>query len=131
MSTIGKNISRIRRDLGLTQEELAKMMGYKSKSTINKIELGVNDIPQSKIVQFAEILGTTPAELMGWKEDDKSNSPSESNLTEGEKMWLELYHKVSGETRDVLVNMMLSLDRLPEDEQKVALRMIRAALGGH
>lgn len=130
MSTIGNNISRIRRELGLTQEDLAKLMGYKSKSTINKIELGINDIPQSKIVQFAQVLGTTPAELMGWKEEDKSDSPTEADLSEGEKMWLELYHKVSGETRDVLVNMMLSLDRLPEDEQKVALRMIRAALGG-
>ena len=131
MSTIGNNISRFRKELGMTQEDLAKLMGYKSKSTINKIELGINDIPQSKIVQFAQVLGTTPAELMGWEEEDKRDSPTEADLSEGEKMWLELYHKVSSETRDVLVKMMLSLDRLPEDEQKVALRMIHAALGGH
>lgn len=130
MSTIGKNISRIRKNLGITQEELAKMMGYKSKSTINKIELGVNDIPQSKIVQFAKVLGTTPAELMGWSEEKKI-SPTVTELTEGEKMWLELYHKVSDETRETLVAMMLSFEKLPQEEQKVALRMIRAALGGH
>lgn len=111
MSTIGKNISRIRRDLGLTQEELATMMGYKSKSTINKIELGVNDIPQSKIVQFAEVLGTTPADLMGWKEEEKNNSPTEADLSEGEKMLLELFRRV------------------PEDQQTLVLQMIRAALG--
>ena len=111
MSTIGKNISRIRRDLGLTQEELAKMMGYKSKSTINKIELGVNDIPQSKIVQFAEVLGTTPAELMGWKEEEKNNSPTEAELTEGEKAILDLFRRV------------------PEDKQELVLQIIRVALG--
>ena len=111
MSTIGNNISRIRRDLGLTQEDLAKLMGYKSKSTINKIELGINDIPQSKIVQFAEVLGTTPAELMGWTEEDKNNSPSEPNLSEGEKMLLELFRRV------------------PEEQQTLVLQMIRAALG--
>lgn len=66
MSKIGENIAAARRRLGLTQEELATRMGYKSKSTINKIELGVNDIPQSKIAKFADVLGTTPAALMGW-----------------------------------------------------------------
>lgn len=131
MSTIGKNISRIRRDLGMTQEELAKKMGYKSKSTINKIELGVNDIPQSKIVQFAQVLGTTPAELMGWKEDDKTDSPSEADLSEGEQLWLELYRRVSDDTRDVLIKMMDSFDRLPDDRKEFALQVIRAALGDH
>ena len=66
MSKIGENIAAARRRLGLTQEELATRMGYKSKSTINKIELGINDIPQSKIAKFADVLGTTPAALMGW-----------------------------------------------------------------
>ena len=131
MSTIGSNILRIRKSLGLTQEELAKMMGYKSKSTINKIELGINDIPQSKIAQFAEVLGTTPAELMGWNEEDKNDSPTETSLTEGEKMWLELYHRVSDDTRDTLIKMMNSFDRLPEDRKEFALQVIRAALGGH
>lgn len=111
MSTIGNNISRIRRDLGLTQEDLAKKMGYKSKSTINKIELGINDIPQSKIVQFAQVLGTTPAELMGWNEEDKRDSPSEADLSEGEQMLLDLFRRV------------------PEDKQELVLQMIRAALG--
>ena len=129
MSTIGRNISRIRKDLGWTQEDLAKRMGYKSKSTINKIELGINDIPQSKIVQFAEVLGTTPAELMGWKEEDKSDSPSEMNLTEGEKMWLELYHRLSAETRELMIHTMGGFDRLSKDKQKLALQMIRIALG--
>ena len=128
MSTIGRNISRIRKSLGMTQEDLAKMMGYKSKSTINKIELGINDIPQSKIVQFAEVLGTTPADLMGWNEDEISPS-DKKELTEGEKMWLELYHRVSDDTRDIFIKMMNSFDRLHEDRKEFALQVILAALG--
>ena len=73
MSTVGDNILWLRKKIGLTQEELANKMGYKSKSTINKIELGINDIPQSKIAKFAEVLGTTPAFLMGWAEEQKKN----------------------------------------------------------
>ena len=70
MSVVGDNISKLRKEMGLTQEELAIRLGYKSKSTINKIELGINDISQSKIVRFAKVLNTTPAHLMGWDEEE-------------------------------------------------------------
>ena len=112
MSTVGDRILTMRKHLGWTQEELAKRMGYKSKSTINKIEMGINDIPQSKIVIFAKVLGTTPAYLMGWEDDteEKPTSPTIEDLSEGEKALLELFNKV------------------PEDQQKLVLQMIRAAL---
>ena len=112
MSTVGDRILIMRKHLGLTQEELARRMGYKSKSTINKIELGINDIPQSKIVTFANVLGTTPAYLMGW-DDEEETPPSltKDDLNEGEKALLELFNRV------------------PEDQQKLVLQMIRAALG--
>ena len=74
MSTIGSNIRSRRLELNMTQEELASKLGYKSKSTINKIELGTNDIPQSKIVQFANALDTTPSFLMGWEEQIKTDA---------------------------------------------------------
>ena len=112
MSTVGEKILLMRKRLGWTQEELATKMGYKSKSTINKIELGINDIPQSKIVKFADILGTTPAHLMGWDDDteEENISPEEPKLSEGEKMLLDLFRRV------------------PEDQQQLVLGMIRAAL---
>lgn len=73
MSRIGENIMRRRKELGITQEELAFKMGYKSKSSINKIELGLNDIPQSKVVKFAEVLHTSIADLMGWNDEIKKS----------------------------------------------------------
>lgn len=66
MPGIGENIMKRRKEMGLTQEELANRMGYKSKSTINKIELGINDIPQSKVIKFANVLKTSVPYLMGW-----------------------------------------------------------------
>ena len=72
MSQIGENIRRRRIELGMTQEELAKRMGYTSKTTINKIEQGVNDIPQNKILKFANCLDTSPSVLMGWVEEQTS-----------------------------------------------------------
>jgi transcriptional regulator with XRE-family HTH domain len=69
VSHIGENIKNARIRKKWTQEDLAARMGYKSKSTINKIELGINDIPQTKIVKFAEALHTSPSVLMGWEKE--------------------------------------------------------------
>ena len=63
---VGKNIAAARKQAGLTQEELAVRVGYQTKSAINKIELGLRDLPQKKIAAFADALGTTPGHLMGW-----------------------------------------------------------------
>ena len=68
MPEIGKRIKIKREELHMTQEELAAKLGYKSKTTIAKIENGTNDIVQSKVVAFASVLNTTPAYLMGWED---------------------------------------------------------------
>jgi transcriptional regulator with XRE-family HTH domain len=57
---IGKIIRQRRLELGMTQEELAHKLGYKSKSSINKIEIGVNGISQSQIAAFAKALDCSP-----------------------------------------------------------------------
>lgn len=77
MSDIYHRIRTRREELGLTQEELAFRMGYKSKSSINKIEMGINDIPQSKVIAFAQALDTTTAYLMGVDEEKKMQTFAE------------------------------------------------------
>ena len=79
MPEIGKRIRAKREELGLTQEELASKLGYKSKTTIAKIENGTNDIVQSKVAEFAKVLGTTPAYLMGWTKFDDRCSGKEAD----------------------------------------------------
>lgn len=53
---IGANIKKRRLELGLSQQELADLMGYKTRSTIAKIESECNDITQKKIYRFSEVL---------------------------------------------------------------------------
>ena len=72
MAEIGKRIRLRREELGITQEELAYRLGYKSKTTIAKIENGTNDIVQSKVLAFANALNTTSAYLMGWTAENSS-----------------------------------------------------------
>ena len=66
MLKLYENIRNRREELGMSQQDLADLLGYKSRSTIAKIESGDNDIPQSKVMAFAEALQTSPAYLMGW-----------------------------------------------------------------
>lgn len=71
MSTVvGKQIKARREELKLTQRDLAARMGYSNHSTIARIESGKIDLPQSRVAQFAEALGTTPRHLMGWDTPD-------------------------------------------------------------
>ena len=54
MSTIGSRIRNRREELGLSQDELGKRLGYKSRSSINKIELDQRSLTQSKIKAIAD-----------------------------------------------------------------------------
>ena len=65
--TLYDNIKTLRESLKMSQDELAKKVGYKDRTSIAKIESGKVDLSQSKIFAFANALNTTPEELMGLK----------------------------------------------------------------
>ena len=72
--TTGEKIKQRRVELGWSLRELAKRMGYANQSTVSRIEKGEIDIPQSKVVKFAEVMGTSVAFLMDWEEEKKKNN---------------------------------------------------------
>lgn len=71
---IGERIKYRREELEMSQDELARRLGYKSRSSINKIEKDASGLPQTKIVAIANALKTTPAYIMGWEEVQKKNN---------------------------------------------------------
>ena len=62
--SVGDNIKRRRFELRMSQQELADAMGYKTRSTIAKIESGENDVSQKKLQRFADVLDTTVEALV-------------------------------------------------------------------
>jgi transcriptional regulator with XRE-family HTH domain len=109
---MAQRIKELRQAKGLTLEQVADVVGV-GKSTVRKWETGmIANMKRDKIADLAKALGTTPAYLMGWENDNSENSisPSEPQLTEGEKLMLELFR------------------RIPEDRQPAALELLRAAL---
>lgn len=73
MTTIGDRIKARRIELDMSQDELARLVGYKSRSSINKIESDGRLLPQRKIMEIANALNTTPAYIMGWEEAPSAN----------------------------------------------------------
>lgn len=83
MTELARRIRLCRENADMSQEELAFWLGYKDRSTVAKVEQGVNNITQSTIEAYADALGTTVQYLMGWTDDpyDYSADP-DSRLAE-------------------------------------------------
>ncbi len=78
-SKLSERIKERRIMLGLSQDALAKRLGYTSRSSIAKIESGVNLLTQPRIEDFANALMVSPAYLMGWT-DELNGAVEPSNV---------------------------------------------------
>ena len=116
--TLYDRIRTRREQLNMSQEELAKRLGYKSRSTIAKIESGENDITQSKIVAFAKALGVKPGYLMGW--EDVPEPSSSLSLTQQEETHIKKYRQLDADGKeeiDDLIDVKLAkLQRKAEED---------------
>lgn len=116
---VGERIKQRRLELGLSQDELAKKVGYKSRSSINKIELS-RDLPLRKVELMAKALDTTPGYLMGWSDEtltlveakDFQGDREEAHLAEYAKRLYEHYQKASPEIQKA-VDLLLKSDKQP------------------
>lgn len=79
---VGQNIKQMRELKGWSQEQLARMMGYKSKSTINKIEKNINDVNQTTLDKFAKIFKCEITDLLSNDPVIKAVLRHESALSE-------------------------------------------------
>lgn len=64
MLSLYNNIKLKRRDLNMTQDELAQKLGYESKDKIVQIEKGQVDLPISKIIEFSNALDESISDLL-------------------------------------------------------------------
>lgn len=119
--TVGQKIKSRRLELNMSQEELAKKCGYKSRSSINKIEMS-RDLPLKKVRLMADALDLSVSYLMGWDEEAESYShigeklqniqnSSESfvAINEEESNLVSLFRELDEESQRQIVLMMAFL----------------------
>ena len=102
MKTMYERIRDLRVALNMSQDDLAKAMGYSDRSMITKIEGGKVDLSQSKIIAFAEVLGTTPRYLMDGDPIESIHTPEARILAKG-------IDKMPAAQREAIMNMMAGL----------------------
>lgn len=74
---LGKRIRLKRQEMNMSQGQLALLVGWSTPSAVAKVETGVNDINQDKLMQFAKALNVSPSWLVGDGEDIPFQSYSE------------------------------------------------------
>lgn len=112
----GERVRQRRIELGLSQEELAKKLGYASRSTINKIENGTNDVVQTKVTEFANALDTTIGYLMAWDETTELfKDVLVPDINEMEKTLIKALRKADILTKQMVLKILgLDADKVDE-----------------
>lgn len=114
VATCAERIKKALYIKGMKQSDLCRLTKI-PKSALSQYISGAFEPKQDRIYLMAQALNVSEAWLMGldvpMERQVKKASPSEPNLSEGEKMILELFRRV------------------PEEQQTLVLQMIRAALG--
>ena len=105
---IGEKIKLRRKELKWSQRDLAEKMGY-NHSTITRIETGKIDIPQSRILQFADVLHTDIAYLMDWSEDQKEKPVQEDELSENIKKLVDFAKSVPDDKAELVLKLMRTI----------------------
>ncbi len=132
MSKIGDRIKQRRIELGLSQDELATMLGYKSRSSINKIERDGQNLPQPKITQIARALNVKPSYIMGWEQesgvfygiDSKFFSKQEVHvlLTEEEFALIKKYRQLDADGKadinDLIDSKLARAERAAKEQEE-------------
>lgn len=114
MLKLYERIKERRKALGISQQELAELTGYTDRSSIAKIEKGEVDLPQSRILAFAQALNTTTTDLMG--DDGKADFEQKIKAVLKDE---------DGEVVEEVVEIIECLLDLPADRRREALNYLR------
>ena len=118
--SLAHKVKNRRIELGWSQDELARRMGYSSRTSINKIENG-RPVSQKIIVRLAEVLGTTPSYLMGWV-DEFGNEIKEDPIGTAKEL-------AALASNPKIRDMIYDYNMLSEDKKKQARDFIKFLKG--
>lgn len=104
--TIGERIKQLRELKKMSQAEVAEMMGYKSRSSIQKIESGQRDLTQSGIVKIAKVFNVTPAYIMGWENNPETKSSEPPARDPLDEKILQLFSQLTPEERREVLGLI-------------------------
>lgn len=106
---IGERVRRVRQDRGLTQTELAKILGT-SQTALSEIERGNRGLTVQQVVKICRALKTTPNEMLGATKSSARNSRPRNRR---------------------ILRRLYRLEKLPEEQQRAALKILDGIIEAH
>lgn len=105
---IGQRIKQRRKELKMSGEELAKLLG-KNRSTVFRYENGeIENLPLDVLEPIARALKTTPQHLMGW--DEKKETPViDTEVSESRQQLINFAQSVPEDKADLMLRVMKSI----------------------
>lgn len=94
MNDLGTRLKKAREYLGLTQEEVSKLMGV-SRCVITNIELGERKVSAEELSKFSKIYGWTMEDLLEG-EKEKDNVP----------MFARTFVELSNQDQEEILNLI-------------------------
>jgi len=129
MEELYKNIKKRRLELGMSQDELARKVGYTSRSTIARIEHGEINLPQSKVVDIAKALKVTPSYLMGWEEAiDVENGILLAELTAAQEEFMEHYFEMQPQQQMQMERLAYYVERMEGDKIELLIKIAKGLM---
>lgn len=112
---------------GKSRNDISEALGI-SYFTVSDWVNGKKYPRMDKVERLSQYFGIQKSDLI--EVNNTRITPGNEQLTEGEQLWLELYHRLSSEARDLLIDTIGSFDSWSEDKQRFALQLFRVVLGG-
>jgi len=100
---VGRFIKKRRMELGLSQGDLCKLLGYRSRNSVSNIEVGNEGLPPKRAHEWADALQVPRADffafVIGEKDDMKPGGPhqqdgADKDLTAAEKKLVLRYRRL-------------------------------------
>ena len=102
MSKLGDKIKEIRKNEGLSQEAFAKELGYSSKSTINKIEKGINEISYDKLMLLIDKYNLTLDQMF-----EKNSNEIPLPKTTNSNLYISFSARSNGNSENIVKYMIM------------------------
>jgi len=106
IETIGARIARLRRDKGMTQQELARLLNV-TQPVVSDYENDVIKVSGEMVIQLAQALGSSADEILGLEKSARTNGPMKNRR---------------------LYRQLQNIEKLPKRDQQALLRTIDAFL---
>ena len=104
--TVADRIRTRREKLGLSQEELAKRLGLKSRSSVTRIEKSGDNISLKDVERIAYVLDCSKLYLMGWEEETSVENNEDDERAE---RFMHFYSQLDDNQKTIIDNLLASL----------------------